>query len=408
VLPGVASYIWLFVYVVGTGFLISLIYSIVDWFSKDRVLKQVIGKRCVVFLGNDAYYGRLILPPRSKGGFEVMLDGRQVENPEALLAFLKENYEETGERKFIDEAVKLLEEFKRIGVVRQDLTLDDIEINPWAPPSLVSKKVYPSQLGDLHAILIFRHMLSKSELRKKWAELKRLYAAGPLYRLKRKIYSALAYIKDKLTLTITPAVLPAASISTPELKKALEEAEKQALAGAGKLYDPLLENGIGRLVTVRVVDVEGETKYYQGILKEYSDNYIYVLDVDYRLQMDTKITPDGEAPGYPKTRIKLHNFRVEGRHLEGSWRDGYLVLRNVHNALIKVEKVKNAEKEIAVGKVLKPQEELKIQLPEGDAFIEYEISLEADIIWPRKKAEVVGLGDYPADLLKAVISGYIL
>lgn len=407
-MSNITSYIWLIVYLVGLGFIISFIYSIVEWFSKDRVLKQIIGKKCVVFLGKDAYYGRIVLPPRSMGGFEIMLDGKQIENPEALIAFLKENYEETGDIRFLKKAERLLEEFKRKNILPKNLTLEDIEINPWNPPSLVSKKIYPSQLGELHAIMIFKHMLSESELKKKWTELKVLYTAGFIYKFKRKVYSALAYIKDKLTAATTSVLVPIAGTAMPELKKTVEEAGKKALAGVGKLYDPLLENGIGRLVTVKVQDVEGETKYYQGVLKEYSDNYIYVLDVDYRLQMDTKFTSEGEAPEYPKTRVKLHNFRIEGKHLRAEWKENQLIITNIYNMLVKIEKAKNKETEIQIGKVLKPKESIRIEIPKGEVNVEYEISLEADIVWPRKRAEIIGLGDYPENLIKEVIAGKIL
>ncbi|MCD6244080.1 MAG: hypothetical protein J7J65_02445, partial [Candidatus Korarchaeota archaeon] len=97
-----------FIYLLILGIVLSLVFSLVELFSIDRVLKLVRGRKAFVFLGKEAYYGKLYIPPRSKGGFEVFYVDENIENPESLIAFLIENYQETGNEKFLEKAKILL------------------------------------------------------------------------------------------------------------------------------------------------------------------------------------------------------------------------------------------------------------------------------------------------------------
>ncbi len=409
----IMSYLTLLAYLMGLTLVLSIIYSIAEWFSKDRVIKIFEGKKVLVLIGGEVYCGKLYIPPRSGGGFEVFFESDRIENPLSLLAFLIENFEETGDEKFREEAEKLLIELKRKGVLSQDVSLDDIELNPWSPPSLVSRKVYQSELKDLYAIIRFRDMLSEDERKKIWKELRILYHPPFLSRLKRKIYNALAYIKDKLTTVVSPASLPMVS-TVPEVKKAIEDLQKKAVAGLGALYDPLLENSIGRLITIKVKDIDNEEKVYQGILREYSNNYIAVYDVDYRLQVKAKYKGKTLLKGYPIPIHKIHGivFKYSEKlsidsitKAEGKTN---IILKNNGEKIIQVEKVKIEDKEFSAKKVLKPGETLTVVV-EGEydnpnIEVEYEISREADIIWPKSKVKVIGLGDYPPTMLEMILS----
>jgi len=407
------GYLTLLAYLMGLTLVLSILYSLAEWFSKDRVIKIFEGKKVLVLISGEVYCGKLYIPPRSGGGFEVFFESDKIENPISLLAFLIENYKETGEEKFKDEAERLLEELKQKGVLPQSLKLEDVELNPWSPPSLVSRKVYSSELKDLYAIIRFRDMLSEEERKKLWKELRTLYHPPFAARMKRKIYNALAYVKDKLTTVISPASLPIVS-AVPEVKKAIEEVQKKAIAEIGALYDPLLENSIGRLITVKVKDINGEEKVYQGILREYSNNYIAVYDVDYRLQVKAKYQGRKMLEGYPAPIHKIYGIDFEyGEKIaidSITPFDGKtsIALKNVSNRVVRIEKVKVEGKEVTLTKVLKPGEVVSVSV-EGEfenpsIEVEYEISREADIIWPKSKVKVVGLGDYPPTMLEVILT----
>ncbi len=391
-------------YLIGLGVLLSIVFSIVNMFSVDRVLKLVKGKKAIVFLGGEAHYGRLHVPPRGKGGFEVFYEEKAVENPLSLVAFLKENYEETGNERFLEKAELILNYLKGKGVV-SEVKLKDVAVNPWAPPSLVSRKVYPDELDKLWMIASFVDFMDDEERRRRWREFTSLYSRPFLKRVKRRVYNALSYVKDKIASSLTTTVSAVTPAVPKDLKAELEKAEKQAITGfITQSYDPLLENSIGRLVTVRVDDLDGERKLYQGVLAEYSDKYLYVLDVDYRLQMRAKVS--GSSVESSPT-VKMFGVLRELRgHI--SYEPEERSIRNIWDRPIKVERITSGDKEVKVGKVLLPGEGLKVELGSNEFVVDYEISLESDVIWPKSKAVVVGLGDYPPDVLSTILGGLSL
>lgn len=395
-------------YLVLVAIVLSFIYGIVEWFSKDRVLKLVEGKNVFVFIGKEAFYGRMLVPPRSGGGFEVFFPGERIENPKSLLAFLAENYHETGEKKFLEEANRLLEDFKRRGILSEDFDIEHVRVDPWSSPSLVSRKIYSSDLGSLFAIMIFRETLPKKERKRRWSELRALYHPSLPRIFARRVYNALAYVKDKIAATVTRSTSIFLGALTPELRKGMEELQKKAVGAIGAAYDALLENSIGRLVTVRVQDVEGETKLYQGVLREYSSSYVYVYDVDYRIQVVTVFRNFVEEEGYPKTLVKFHRYSLDlSSHIKMESNNGELVLRNISKTPVKIEKLRTSKEgeELSIGRTLFPGESLSLRRPEGAdrIVVEYEVSKEADIVWPRNKIKILGLGDYPPHLLGNVL-----
>jgi len=395
-----------FIYLLILGIVLSLVLSLVELFSIDRVLKLVRGRKAFVFLGKEAYYGKLYIPPRSKGGFEVFYVDENIENPESLIAFLIENYQETGNEKFLEKAKILLDYLKKNGLMDQELSLEDIRINSWAPPSLVSRKVYPDELGNLWMIISFVDFMDDEEKKGRWKTLTSLYSKPFLKRTKRKIHNSLNYVKDKLTAAVSSSTSVLVGGLPKDLQKTLKEAEEKTIGAAiVQSYDPLLENSIGRLVTVRVDDVEGERKLYQGVLGEYSDKYLYVLDVDYRLQILAKVSNGSIVSAKPI--VEIFGRRVNlGTHLEVIEESNATRIKNIWGKPIKVEKVIAGDNEVNIGKVLFPGEETSVdqRLP-SDYLIHYEIALESDVIWPRSKAVVVGLGDYPPRVLESVLGG---
>jgi len=412
----VISYIYLILYVFIIGLILTVIYSFIEWFSKDRVIKLIEGRRVTVFIGNEAIHGRLVAPSKSGGAFEIFYEPNKIENPVSLLAFLVENYKETGERKFLREAETLVKDFKSRGLLPRNFTLKDVVINPWYPASVVSRKVFAEDLNNLYAILMFRHMMTERELKHKWRELKNLYHPSIHHRIKRKIYNAVSFARDKLASMTAGVPLPYLSLLPSDVQKAIKDAQKQAILIIGSNYNPLLEDSIGRLVTVQVQDIDGEIKLYQGVLKEYSSKYIMVYDVDYRIQMITVFKGDKELEGYPKPIFEQHGFIIgSDKHLKilntaSSGNEYRLTLSNISKEPVKVEKLVLSDKEVQVNKVLFPGEQVEASFniegnvpSEPEVKVYYEICREADIVWPLSKAKVIGSGDYPAELLEGIL-----
>jgi len=413
--PEIQGLVTTILYLTGLGIVLSLIYGIVEWFSVDRVLKIFENELAFVFIGKEAYYGRIKIPPRSGGGFEVFFPPERMENPKTLLAFLLENYKETGDKKFLKKAEDILAELKERGILEENFTLDDVRIDPWARPSLVSRKIYSGELKDLYGILIFKFALSKSELEKRWRELKKVYSPSFVHIIARRIYNGLAYVKDKISASLTQTTGTFLSFATPEIQKSIQEMESKLVSQVGAIYDPLLENSIGRLVTLEMKDVDGEVKLYQGVLREYSNNYIAVYDVDYRIQMVAKYKGDKILSGYPKCILTIYGWRIDVdqhlfiENLSCDANNVSFVLRNGSDEPVKVETVKILDKEIKIGKVLFPNDGVEVKagfdrlVSTPDITVDYEISREADMIIPRSKVKIIGSGDYPLTLMRDIL-----
>jgi len=259
-------------------------------------------------------------------------------------------------------------------------------------------------LGSLGEKL--REAMDEKELERRRKELRKLYHPPLLSRIARRVYNALAYVKDKIASSLSlSSRIPTSMI--PGAREIIAEAEKKALAPLGATYDPLLENGIGRLVTLRVKDVDGSERRYQGVLREYSAKYIAVYDVDYRIGMVCCFRGSEKLPGYPKPKLAGLDRGVRGGELRARLDRGAVVIENLDERPVRIEKVSSGDAVVEVGKILEPGASLRVGIPEGfgeEYCVEYEVCREADVVWPRSKAVVVGLGDYPPRILELLVS----
>ncbi|RLE59693.1 MAG: hypothetical protein DRJ35_05175 [Thermoprotei archaeon] len=398
-----------FFYLTIIAVVLSVIYAIIDMFSIDRVLKLVRETKAFVFIENEVHFGKLHIPPRSGGGFEVVYTEEGIENPQTMIAFLIENYHETRNKKFWEKAVYLTDYFKKKGILPKDFDINKVKISAWNPPSLVSRKIYSSEVGKIWMIISFIDLLSEKEKKARWKRLSSIYSPSILKKLYRKVQNSLGYVKDKITASLTAQSATLLKVAPTDLQKTLQDAQtKIATSFITTTYDALLENSIGRLVTVKFKDIDGEEKFYQGVLGEYSDKYIYILDVDYRLQLEAKIKGDQIINIYPT--VKFYGFRPKiPETLKIERKDGKFTIINISSKPVRIEKLISSGKEINIFKVLWPQE--KIQLTDEfqeEATLQFEISLESDVVWPRSKATIIGLGDYPPSLLKRVLEDFEL
>ena len=80
--------------------------------------------------------------------------------------------------------------------------------------------------------------------------------------------------------TVNPALATLAS-----QQKSIKRGEKGVADYLGRSYDPILEKHIGKQVVLEITTVDGEVQEYVGIFKEYSRQFLQVMDVSY---------PDGE------------------------------------------------------------------------------------------------------------------
>jgi small nuclear ribonucleoprotein (snRNP)-like protein len=145
--------------------------------------------------------------------------------------------------------------------------------------------LYKYEYPDIVAIIRFHDMLSEQNKRAREKELKRTYHPGPWRRQKRRILNVFRTVRDSIVeivnLLISQAkkVTPAGKVLTSQ-DKYVSQMKAELMASAGTSFEPLLERYIGHKVVLEMM--KGDKIFeYCGVLKEYTAEFIEIMDVDY-------------------------------------------------------------------------------------------------------------------------------
>ncbi len=151
---------------------------------------------------------------------------------------------------------------------------------------------YKYEYPQIQALIRFHNELSEDGKKAREKDLKRTYKPSVYKRLKRKIQNIFKTISDSLTELANVMVTHfqkggAGGAFLKSQDKYLKQINQNLVESVGSSYDPLLEKYIGHKI---VFDhIKGENVHqYSGILKNYTANYIEILDVLYE-------TEDSEA-----------------------------------------------------------------------------------------------------------------
>ena len=154
--------------------------------------------------------------------------------------------------------------------------------------------LFKEEYDRIHLLLRFHSELSEENKRRRIQEVKRAYHPPPLLLLARKARNVANTCKDSIfevlglamtrATTANPALAPLAS-----QQKSIKRGEKGIAGYLGRSYDPILEKHIGKQVVLEITTVGGEVKEYVGIFKEYSSQFLQVMDVSYQDGDQTRI-----------------------------------------------------------------------------------------------------------------------
>jgi small nuclear ribonucleoprotein (snRNP)-like protein len=150
--------------------------------------------------------------------------------------------------------------------------------------------LYKYEYPNISALVQFHDELSQENRRRRQAELKRTYHPTLLRRLKRKILNVFKTLRDSvlevLNVLISQAkrTTPAGSVLSSQDKYVTQM--KQELFGAvGTSFEPLLEKYIGHKVVLELTKADRIFEYC-GVLKDYTAEFIEIMDVEYKAQQD--------------------------------------------------------------------------------------------------------------------------
>jgi small nuclear ribonucleoprotein (snRNP)-like protein len=159
-----------------------------------------------------------------------------------------------------------------------------------AGQSKSSYLMYKSEYPNIRALIRFHDELSEEDKKERTKELKRTYHPCLLRRLSRKTLNFLKTVRDSMlevvNLLITHAkkAAPAGGILTSQ-DKYVTQMKQDAVSLVTTSFEPLLEKYIGRRVVLELSKNDKIFEYH-GVLKDYTAQFIEIMDVDYKLKDD--------------------------------------------------------------------------------------------------------------------------
>lgn len=147
-----------------------------------------------------------------------------------------------------------------------------------------SSMFYKNEFSIIVFLARYHDMLSLQQSEKRKHALKKYYRSKPIYLFLRKIRNFLYTVKDAL-MDITSLLVGRMKAATPMgsvlsgQDKYSSQLQQQIIMPSVRNFEPLLEKYIGRKVILRLNNSDEEIEY-KGVLKDYTADFIEILDVD--------------------------------------------------------------------------------------------------------------------------------
>lgn len=173
-------------------------------------------------------------------------------------------------------------------------------INPENNLTHASYLFFKYEYPQIRALIRFREDLSENGQIKREKELKRVYQPSIFRRTKRKMLNFFKTVSDSLkevgNVIVTHFQKGATAKSVFKSQdKYLKQINQNLVESVGVAYDKLLEKYIGHEVVFDLI--KGDTvMQYSGILKDYTANYLEILDVEYAVKDEEKKLADIVIP----------------------------------------------------------------------------------------------------------------
>ena len=208
--------------------------------------------------------------------------------------------------------------------------------------------LYASEYGEIEAIFRFVDELSEENRQRRAKDIDRSLHPGPISRAKRSLRNFIGTASDSLSemvgLLVGRAKKPAGRYITDTGESYLKKLGTNLLGAAGSAYDPLLEKHIGHKMVVEIMEGE-EVHEHVGIFKNYSADFIEILDVQFPQKQCVEVGPEGcQGPDC----------------LELEFQDGRMRVRNPGYQPVLLQSLKLDGEEEMLNVVVDGQEEVEL------------------------------------------------
>lgn len=146
--------------------------------------------------------------------------------------------------------------------------------------------LYKFEYPNIQALVRYHDQLSEAHKKAREKELKRTYHPGLLRRLRRRILNVFKTVRDSVievlnvAMTAAKKASPAAGVLTNQ-DKYVSQMKQELMGSVGTSYEPLLERYIGNKVVLELIKGDKVIEYC-GVLKEYTADFVEIMDVNYK------------------------------------------------------------------------------------------------------------------------------
>ncbi|MEZ4771065.1 MAG: hypothetical protein R2844_21925 [Caldilineales bacterium] len=239
--------------------------------------------------------------------------------------------------------------------------------------------LYRDEFPDIQAIYRYTRGLNDELRRKRASEMEKAFHPGLLRRFARSFQNFMSTATDSMGevfgLVIGQTRKPAKTVITETSQTYLTGIGKDVVGYVGNNYDPLLERYVGTRVVAEVVEDEAVHEHV-GVLKEYSSDFIELLDVYYPLPQKVDI-----KESVASQLIDTIELQVDGRTVK---------LFNHGEQPVHLERVVTGEVEKELNAILDSGEEITLFVESGEegAEVYMRVATRLDLIVPRTHAIV--------------------
>lgn len=236
---------------------------------------------------------------------------------------------------------------------------------------------YKDEYDDIQAIYRYARDLTPELQKRRARSVERSLHPGVFRRARRSLRNFLSTAADSfaeaLTLTLGRMRRKGAALVTDTSQTYIRGISKDVIGYVGTSFDPLLEKFVGTRVVVEVVE-DNEVHEHVGMLKEYSADFLEMLDVYYPLPQEVRLHGKVDHQIADKVTISLE--------------DRQLLIKNLADQPQYLERIVIGEQQTELDAILTSGEEIILQIEAGgqEIALHMRIASRLDMIVPRAHA----------------------